>query len=116
MQLRRLLARVTIDAVDLRDKPAAVAKLDLDGGAELGDDSYRTPTGKPLTLAAYAADDVPRACVQPLAVGDALQAMPLFLTPGTYIIVPLEETYQAAYRSVPQRWRSELNAKPRGSS
>lgn len=76
---------------------------------ELGDESYKTPTGKPLTLAAYAAGDVPRAYVQPLAVGDALQAMPLFLTSGTYITVPLAETYQAAYRSVPQRWRSVLD-------
>ncbi|HJT35541.1 MAG TPA: DUF4058 family protein [Pirellulales bacterium] len=76
---------------------------------ELGDESYKSPTGKPLTLAAYAAGDVLRAYVQPLAVGDALQAMPLFLISGTYITVPLEETYQAAYRSVPQRWRSVLD-------
>lgn len=76
---------------------------------ELGDDSYKTPNGKPLTLAAYAAGDVPRAYVQPLAVGAELRPMPLFLTAGTYISVPLEETYQAAYHSVPQRWRSVLD-------
>ncbi|HQU45216.1 MAG TPA: DUF4058 family protein [Pirellulales bacterium] len=78
--------------------------------AELGDDSYTVPTGKPLTLAAYAADDIPRAYVQPLAVGDVLPPMPLFLTPETYIPVPLEQTYQAAYHSVPQRWRTVLEA------
>lgn len=76
---------------------------------ELGDDSYQMRVGKPLTLAAYAAGDVPRAYIQPLAVGDALRPMPLFLTAATYITVPLEETYQAAYRSVPQRWRTVLD-------
>lgn len=40
--------------------------------------------------------------------------MPLFLTAGSYITVPLEETYQAAYRSVPQRWRTVLDAKSGG--
>lgn len=76
--------------------------------AELGDDSYQVPPGKPLTAAAYAADEIPRAYVQPLAVGESLPAMPLFVTPEVYINVPLEETYQAAYRSVPQRWRTVL--------
>lgn len=76
---------------------------------ELGDDSYQMRADQPLTLAAYTAAEIPRAYVQPLAVGDALQPMPLFLTAGTYITVPLEETYEAAYRSVPQRWRTVLD-------
>lgn len=76
--------------------------------AELGDDSYKAPQGKPLTAAAYAADEIPRAYVQPLAVGETLPPMPLFLTPVVYVNVPLEETYQAAYRSVPLRWRKVL--------
>ena len=29
--------------------------------------------------------------------------MPLFLTHSTYVTVPLEETYAAAYRGVPRR-------------
>jgi hypothetical protein len=36
--------------------------------------------------------------------------MPLYLTAEAYVTVPLEETYMAAYRSVPQRWRSVLEA------
>lgn len=78
--------------------------------AELGDDSYTVPPGKPLTMASYAADEIPRAYVQPLAVGDNLPFMPLFLTSQTYVSVPLEETYTAAYRSVPQRWRAVLES------
>jgi hypothetical protein len=76
--------------------------------AELGDDSYAILRGKPLTLAAYKANDIPRAYVQPLDVGDVLSPMPLFLSAERYVNVPLEETYEAAYRSVPQRWRAVL--------
>lgn len=78
---------------------------------ELGDDLYHMPPEKPLTAAAYAADEIPRAYVQPLAVGDVLPPMPLFVTADVYVNVPLEETYQAAYHSVPQRWRKTLEAK-----
>jgi hypothetical protein len=78
--------------------------------AELGDDSYAMPAGKPLTLAAYTANGIPRAYVQPLAVGEPLAPMPLFLIPEVYVNVPLEETYEPAYRSVPQRWRRVLEA------
>ncbi|HEX7378071.1 MAG TPA: DUF4058 family protein [Pirellulales bacterium] len=78
--------------------------------AELGDDSYTIPSGKPLTAASYAADEIPHAYVQPLAVGDTLPSMPLFLTPRSYVSAPLEETYLAAYRSVPERWRNVLEA------
>jgi hypothetical protein len=37
--------------------------------------------------------------------------MPLFLEPEIYINVPLELTYTAAYRGVPQRWKRVLEDK-----
>ena len=77
--------------------------------SELGDDSYVAPPDKPLTLAAYSSGPRKRAYVEPLAVGDLLTPMPLFLTASTYVPVPLEETYQAAYRGVPRRWRELLD-------
>lgn len=76
--------------------------------AELSDDEYTAPTDKPLTLAAYSAGLVKRAYVQPIAVGDTLADMPLFLEPEEYVNVPLEATYQSAYRGVPQRWKRVL--------
>jgi hypothetical protein len=76
---------------------------------EICDDSYVAPSDKPLTLAAYSAGPVKKAYVTPIAVGDPLPDMPLFLTPGTYIYVPLEATYHEAWRGVPQRWRSVLD-------
>ena len=36
--------------------------------------------------------------------------MPLFLEPELYVNVPLEATYQAAYRGVPRRWKTVLEA------
>jgi hypothetical protein len=66
------------------------------------------PVDKPLTLAAYESGSTVRAHVQPVAVGDSLIPMPVFLEPGRYVEVPLEETYQAAFASVPRRWRAIL--------
>ena len=60
---------------------------------------------EPLGLSAYRVDVVPRAYFQPLAVGEPLCDMPVFLTPSHNVNVPLEETYAAAYRGVPQRWK-----------
>jgi hypothetical protein len=60
---------------------------------------------QPLSLAAYRALEVPTAYFEPVAVGAVLPDMPLFLTPDYYVNVPLEPTYQAAYRGVPARWK-----------
>jgi hypothetical protein len=61
-----------------------------------------------LTLAAYSAGRVKTAYVEPVAVGDVLPDMPLFLDPESYVSLPLEATYQAAWRGVPRRWRPVL--------
>jgi hypothetical protein len=75
---------------------------------EVAGQPYARPEDKPLTLAAYEAGGVVRAFVEPVAVGDVLIDMPLFLEPGRHIAVPLEETYRLAFESVPRRWRSVL--------
>jgi hypothetical protein len=66
------------------------------------------PADKPLTLAAYEADVPPMAYVEPVAVGDVLPDMPLFLFPGLYVPVPLEKTYLKAWEGVPARWRKVI--------
>jgi hypothetical protein len=68
------------------------------------------PADKPLTLAAYDAGPPLTAYVEPSATGDTLIDMPLFLAPEQYVLVPLEATYQAAYRGVPRRFREALDA------
>jgi hypothetical protein len=42
--------------------------------------------------------------------------MPLFLHAERYVSVPLETTYQAAYRGVPAFWRAVLEKRAPGSS
>jgi hypothetical protein len=75
---------------------------------EISDDSFVLPVDEPLTLAAYSAGPVKEAYVEPTAVGRELIEMPLFLEPEIYVNVPLEATYQAAYRGVPRRWKQVL--------
>jgi hypothetical protein len=75
---------------------------------EITDKGYTPPAGKPLTLAAYESALTVRAFVEPVAVGDVLTEMPLFLEPGAHVPVPLEATYQAAFNAVPRRWRRVL--------
>jgi hypothetical protein len=68
------------------------------------------PPAKPLTLASYASGLSVRAYVVPVAMGDVLTDMPLFLEPQTAVRVPLEPTYQTAFSDVPRRWRDVLLA------
>jgi hypothetical protein len=75
-----------------------------------GDESYRLPTGKPLTLAAYESGVGVRAYVEHFAVGDSLMEMPLFLYAGGHVPLALETTYTAAFNAVPRRWRTVLEA------
>jgi len=77
----------------------------IEEGTEERAEPYEPPPGRPLTLAAYSAGKTKTAYVEPTAVGERLIDMPLFLDPDHYVPVPLEETYLAAWRGVPQRWR-----------
>jgi hypothetical protein len=77
---------------------------------EIAGEDYTRPPDKPLTLAAYESAAGIRAFVEPVAVGDTLIDMPLFLQPGRHVAVPLEETYGLAFDSVPRRWRAVLEA------
>lgn len=72
------------------------------------DDAFVPPPDKPLTLAAYESALVVKGYVESVAVGDVLPEMPLILKPGGGVNVPLELTYQAAWRAVPRRWRRVL--------
>jgi len=72
------------------------------------DEPYSLPPGEPLTLASYVGGPRPEAYLEHLAVGSPLPEMPLFLDPDRYINVPLEATYQDAYRGMPAFWRDVL--------
>jgi|GEM_PF-2377135 len=74
--------------------------------------AYPAPD-KPLTLAAYDASPIgaTRAYIQPVAVGDLMPEMPLFLSPGAHIALPLQETYDRAFAAMPKRWRKVIEAR-----
>lgn len=67
------------------------------------------PRKLPLTLASYESRDTIRGYVEPVAVGQRLPEMPLFLEFGLHVLVPLEASYAAAYRTVPLRWRRVID-------
>ncbi len=66
------------------------------------DDEFVFPTGKNLILASYNASRSKEAYVEPIAVGDTLPDMPLFLVGGYHVNVPLETTYQTTWDAMPK--------------
>ncbi len=77
---------------------------------ELTGESFALPADHDRTLAAYRASLEKAAFVEPIAVGQALRAMPLYLTRTGYIEVPLEATYNSAFEGVPRIYRNQLAA------
>ena len=68
---------------------------------EISDEPIALPPGKPLTLAAYQCIPTKTAYVEPVAVGEPLPEMPLFLRGEWHVRTPLEESYQAAWNVMP---------------
>lgn len=75
---------------------------------ELEEEDFRLPRGKPLTLVSYRCGEPLTAYVEPLAVGDTLPAMPLFLDSETYVPVPLGESYAATWKLCPEEFREAI--------
>lgn len=75
---------------------------------EFQDDPLVLPPELPLSTFSYECDDCVRTYLEPLAVGDPLPDMPVFLYPGMYIEVPLEATYLSAWEAVPPRWQKVI--------
>ena len=75
---------------------------------EIANEEFTPPAGKPLTLASYESGLTVKAYVEPLAIGDRMPDMPLFLEPGAHVLAPLEATYQTAFAKLPRRWANEL--------
>jgi len=69
---------------------------------ELTDELFELPSGKPLTLVSYQSGDYFNAYIEPIAFGEGMPDMPLFLTPGEHILVPLETTYLSTWAVCPE--------------
>jgi hypothetical protein len=75
---------------------------------EIEDVPFAMPPDKNLTAVSYCAGALKVAYVEPLAVGDILPDMPLFLDPGAHVPVALEATYQATWDVFPEELREIL--------
>lgn len=69
---------------------------------QISETKFKLPRNKPLTLASYSAGTVKKAYVEPVAVGDVMPDMPLFLAPAEHVRTPLEATYQATWEALPE--------------
>jgi len=76
--------------------------------SEVEDGHFRPPRGKPLTLVSYCSGFPRTAFIEPLAVGDKLPEMPVFLDIETYVRIPLEETYAATWKLCPEELRDDV--------
>lgn len=78
--------------------------------ATVREEHFELPPDKPLTLAAYSAGPPRAAYVEPVAAGDPLPDMPVFLDADTYVPVPLEATYQETWERCPREFRDAVIA------
>jgi hypothetical protein len=69
---------------------------------------FTLPADKPLTVAAYRSAPTKTAYVEPIAVGDPLPSLPIFLTVDEYVPAPLEETYTTSWRVFPGEFKDLL--------
>jgi hypothetical protein len=108
-----LVAGVHLLIVDLfppsRRDPQGIHKLIWD---RLHDEPFELPPDKPLTVVSYAAGAEAVAYVEPVAVGDPLPDMPIFLTPERHVLCPLEATYQTAWDQFPAPLKGPLEPPP----
>lgn len=106
-----LLSGINLLIVDLlpptaRD-PDGIHRAIWDRGS---DGDFALPGDKRLTCVSYVGYPSLAVYLEPVAVGDPLPDMPLFLTPEVYVAVPLEATYIAAWEAVPAFLREAIAA------
>src|SRR5262249_14640769 len=73
---------------------------------------FALPDDQPLTCVSYVGFPCIEVFLEPVAIGDALPEMPLFLTPEVYVPLPLDTTYRSAWEAVPTVWQEVLAAPP----
>ncbi|MCE9564166.1 MAG: DUF4058 family protein [Planctomycetes bacterium] len=79
--------------------PNGLNKAILD---EFTDQAFELPPDKPLSVGAFCAGEDPTVYIEPVAVGDSLPSLPIFLTEDHYIPAPLEATYQQSWDVYPR--------------
>jgi len=72
---------------------------------EITEEDFTFPEGKDRILVSYETGGERAAYIEPVAVGDVVPDMPLFLTNYLHVMVPLESTYQATWDASPEELR-----------
>src|SRR5438552_2563009 len=88
-----------------RRDPQGIHKLIWD---EIEEEDFTFPPGKDRILVSYEIGLERVAYVEPVAVGDRLPDMPLFLARELHVMVPLEPTYQATWQASPEEFRNAV--------
>jgi hypothetical protein len=108
-----LLAGVHLLIVDLfPPSPRDPDGIHLAIWGEGREGDFVLPEDKRLSCLSYVGSPCPEVYLEPVAVGDALPEMPLFLTRDVYVSVPLDATYQSAWDVFPAFWKEVLSASP----
>lgn len=86
--------------------PFPPTKYDPDGihasiWHQLTGSTFVPPEDKDRTLVSYIAGEIAECFVEPLAVGDAMPAMPLYIAPDRHVMVPLSAAYERAWKRFP---------------
>lgn len=89
--------------------PQGIHKVIAD---EFHEEPFEPLEGKPLTLVSYQATGDLTAYIEPVAVGDLMPDMPLYIEREWYVSVPLESTYQATWAMTPEPIRELVEAAP----
>lgn len=79
---------------------------------ELTAEAMTLPSDKRLSLGAFVAGIELRAFMEPVAVGDSLPDMPLFLDSESYVPAPLETSYQDSWNACPEEFRELVIGPP----
>jgi hypothetical protein len=69
------------------------------------EEDFVFPAEKDRIVVSYQAGGQRVAYIEPLAVGDELPDMPLFLAGDLHVMTPLKATYQAAWAASPEALR-----------
>jgi len=69
---------------------------------EFTDQAFESPPDKPLSVGAFCAGEIPTVYIEPVAVGDVLPSLPIFLSEDYYIPAPLESTYMQSWDVYPR--------------
>jgi hypothetical protein len=75
---------------------------------KIEEEPFSFPPGKDRVLVSYEMGPERAAYIEPVGVGDELRDMPLFLSTGWHVPVPLEPTYMATWQAAPEDLRTAV--------